>query len=185
MSINLSLVLPCYNEEKNIPFLCEEFLKLPFENYKAELILEEETSDSNPYGTLTLDYSAVSKGNSLPLYVATYESGKLSENQIKFEAAYYLDAVVLNNLITPGQTKFFYSSKIIHSSNSGGYGTANAFEFSPTLEIPNTNGVKYLDYFAIQYPQYFPQGYTGNYPDGNPISIQKVNFAYNDKVIKF
>ena len=154
-------------------------------DYKMKLILEEETSDSNPYGTLTLDYSAVSKGNSLPLYVATYESGKLSENQIKFEAAYYLDAVVLNNLITPGQTKFFYSSKIIHSSNSGGYGTANAFEFSPTLEIPNTNGVKYLDYFAIQYPQYFPQGYTGNYPDGNPVSIQTVNFAYNDKVIKF
>ena len=65
-------------------------------DYKMKLILEEETSDSNPYGTLTLDYSAVSKGNSLPLYVATYESGKLSENQIKFEAAYYLDLSLIH-----------------------------------------------------------------------------------------
>jgi polyisoprenyl-phosphate glycosyltransferase len=39
MSIKLSLVLPCYNEEKNIAFLCDEFLNLPFEDYKAELIL--------------------------------------------------------------------------------------------------------------------------------------------------
>ena len=47
MSINLSLVLPCYNEEKNIPFLCEEFLKLPFENYKAELILVNNGSNDD------------------------------------------------------------------------------------------------------------------------------------------
>ena len=47
MSFNLSLVLPCYNEEKNIPFLCEEFLKLPFENYKAELILVNNGSNDD------------------------------------------------------------------------------------------------------------------------------------------
>jgi len=47
MSINFSLVLPCYNEEKNIPFLCEEFLKLPFENYKAELILVNNGSNDD------------------------------------------------------------------------------------------------------------------------------------------
>ena len=152
-------------------------------DYRMKLILEEETSDSNPYGTLTLDYSAVAKASSLPMYVATYESEKLSENQIKFEAAYYLDGVVVNNLLPAGQERYFYSSKIIHTSNSGGHGTANAFNFSPTTEV--LPGVKYLDYLATIYSQYFPQGYTGNYPDGNPISIQTVNFAYNDKVIKF
>ena len=39
MPYNLSLVLPCYNEEKNISILCEEFLKLPFQDIQAELIL--------------------------------------------------------------------------------------------------------------------------------------------------
>ena len=47
MPYNLSLVLPCYNEEKNIAFLCNEFLHLPFNNVKAELILVNNGSDDN------------------------------------------------------------------------------------------------------------------------------------------
>jgi len=47
MSYNISLVLPCYNEEKNIPFLCKEFLDLPLQNYNAELILVNNGSTDN------------------------------------------------------------------------------------------------------------------------------------------
>lgn len=47
MNIDLSLVLPCYNEEKNICFLFEEFLKIPFNNNKAELILVNNGSTDN------------------------------------------------------------------------------------------------------------------------------------------
>ena len=47
MSFNISLVLPCYNEEKNIPFLCKEFLDLPIQNYRAELILVNNGSTDN------------------------------------------------------------------------------------------------------------------------------------------
>ena len=39
MSINFSLILPCYNEEKNIFFIWKEFIKLPIRNYIVELIL--------------------------------------------------------------------------------------------------------------------------------------------------
>ncbi len=39
MLINFSLILPCYNEEKNIFIICKEFSNLPIKNYKAELIL--------------------------------------------------------------------------------------------------------------------------------------------------
>ena len=38
MSYNFSLVLPCYNEEKNIIFLYKEFLNINFNNEKIELI---------------------------------------------------------------------------------------------------------------------------------------------------
>ena len=38
MSINFSLILPCYNEEKNIFFIWNEFIKLPIRNYNVELI---------------------------------------------------------------------------------------------------------------------------------------------------
>jgi glycosyltransferase involved in cell wall biosynthesis len=47
MPINLSLVLPCYNEEKNIAFLCNEFLTLSFNDIKAELILVNNGSEDN------------------------------------------------------------------------------------------------------------------------------------------
>jgi len=39
MTIDFSLVLPCYNEEKNIFFICDEFFNLPTQNYNVELIL--------------------------------------------------------------------------------------------------------------------------------------------------
>ena len=38
MSVNLSLVLPCYNEEKNVSILYKEFLAIPWENLVVELI---------------------------------------------------------------------------------------------------------------------------------------------------
>ena len=38
MSYNFTLVLPCYNEEKNIIFLYKEFLNINFNNEKIELI---------------------------------------------------------------------------------------------------------------------------------------------------
>ena len=39
MSINFSLVLPCYNEEENISLLYKEFSEIPLDRYRAELIL--------------------------------------------------------------------------------------------------------------------------------------------------
>lgn len=47
MNIDFSLVLPCYNEEKNIFFLYKEFINLPIKNYKAELILVNNGSNDN------------------------------------------------------------------------------------------------------------------------------------------
>jgi len=47
MSVNISLVLPCYNEEKNIVLICDEFLNLPLQKYNAELILVNNGSDDD------------------------------------------------------------------------------------------------------------------------------------------
>ena len=47
MPVNISLVLPCYNEEKNIVLICDEFLNLPLQKYNAELILVNNGSDDD------------------------------------------------------------------------------------------------------------------------------------------
>jgi len=45
--MDLSLVLPCFNEEKNIKHLYEEFIQIPLANYKSELILVNNGSSDN------------------------------------------------------------------------------------------------------------------------------------------
>lgn len=47
MSINFSLVLPCYNEEENIALLYEEFSRISIDPFKAELIFVNNGSDDN------------------------------------------------------------------------------------------------------------------------------------------
>ena len=47
MFVNMSLVLPCYNEEKNIKLICEEFFSLQFKDYNVELILVNNGSKDN------------------------------------------------------------------------------------------------------------------------------------------
>lgn len=61
MSINISLILPCYNEEKNIPLICDEFLELPLQEYSAELILVNNGSDDD---TKSVAKKAIKKNNS-------------------------------------------------------------------------------------------------------------------------
>jgi glycosyltransferase involved in cell wall biosynthesis len=47
MLVNFSLVLPCFNEEKNIPFLYKEFLQIAFNKYNCELIFVNNGSTDN------------------------------------------------------------------------------------------------------------------------------------------
>jgi glycosyltransferase involved in cell wall biosynthesis len=44
MFYNFSLIIPCYNEEKNIKFLYKEFIKVPLKTEKAELVFVDNGS---------------------------------------------------------------------------------------------------------------------------------------------
>ena len=145
---------------------------------RIKLVLEEETSTANPYGVLTLDYKYVSMlapTLNTPIYNATYKSSVLDNNQVEFKATVYIDNIVLDNLTPLGQQIFFYASKILHNQNSGGHGTVTELIFNTALDSP----------YSTVTPLYFPDGYTKNYPDGNPYNVSTINFAYNDNVVKY
>ena len=181
----------CQNGEVNLPWLVVSKQATSADNLVMEmsmpntvvdprikLILEEETSDANPYGVLTLDYQYSSMGLgglNRPFYNATYESSILPNNQVQFETAVYIDGVVLNNTVAPGTEVYFYTSKTLHNQNSGGYGTVTERIFLTLQDSP----------FEQISPNFFLNGYTKNYPDGNPYSISTTNFAYNDNVVKY
>ena len=142
----------CQNGEVNLPWLVVSKQATSADNLVMEmsmpntvvdprikLILEEETSDANPYGVLTLDYQYSSMGLgglNRPFYNATYESSILPNNQVQFETAVYIDGVVLNNTVAPGTEVYFYTSKTLHNQNSGGYGTVTERIFLPLLDSP-------------------------------------------------
>ena len=176
----------CQNGEVNLPWLVVSKqattsdnlvieLSMPnnFADARLKLTLEEETSLANPYGVLTLDYNYLSMGGA-PLYNATYESSVLDNNQVQFQATVFLDNGILTGTAL-GQTLLFYGTKILHNQNSDGYGTVTELVFAPNADNAYANVV----------PQFFPPGYTKNYPDGNPANITTTNFAYNNNVVKY
>ena len=176
----------CQNGEVNLPWLVVSKqattsdnlvieLSMPnnFADARLKLTLEEETSLANPYGVLTLDYNYLSMGGA-PLYNATYESSVLDNNQVQFQATVFLDNGILTGTAL-GQTLLFYGTKILHNQNSDGYGTVTELVFAPNADNAYANVV----------PQFFPAGYTKNYPDGNPANITTTNFAYNNNVVKY
>ena len=176
----------CQNGEVNLPWLVVSKqattsdnlvieLSMPnnFADARLKLNLEEETSLANPYGVLTLDYNYLSMGGA-PLYNATYESSVLDNNQVQFQATVFLDNGILTGTAL-GQTLLFYGTKILHNQNSDGYGTVTELVFAPNADNAYANVV----------PQFFPAGYTKNYPDGNPANITTTNFAYNNNVVKY
>ena len=176
----------CQNGEVNLPWLVVSKqattsdnlvieLSMPnnFADARLKLTLEEETSLANPYGVLTLDYNYLSMGGA-PLYNATYESSVLDSNQVQFQATVFLDNGILTGTAL-GQTLLFYGTKILHNQNSDGYGTVTELVFAPNAVNAYANAV----------PQFFPAGYTKNYPDGNPANITTTNFAYNNNVVKY
>jgi len=176
----------CQNGEANLPWLVVSKQATSSDNLVMEmstpnnvadarikLILEEETSATNPYGVLTLDYNYISMGNGVapnpangagpgdvntPLYNATYESSILPNGQVQFLSTVYLDSIVLNNLIPVGQQINFYGSKILHTAGGVGRGTVTELAFNSAI---------------------------GNYPDGTPSYITTTNFAYNAVVVKY
>ena len=187
----------CENGEPNLPWLVVSkqatssdnlVMELSMPNNVADarlkLTLEEETSSANPYGVLTLDYKYVSMGNdplmgnnpsfgpvNTPLYNTTYRSSVLENNQVKYEAAVFIDKAILTTLDAE-QESYFFGTKILHTKNSGGHGTVTEFDYRQS-DSP----------FAAL-PQFLP-GYTKAYPDGNPYIITTTNFAYNDNVVKY
>ncbi len=176
----------CQNGEVNLPWLVVSkqattsdnlVIELSMPNKIADarlkLTLEEETSLANPYGVLALDYNYLSMGGA-PLYNATYESSVLDSNQVQFQATVFLDNGILTGTAL-GQTLLFYGTKILHNQNSDGYGTVTELVFAPNATNVYANAV----------PQFFPAGYTKNYPDGNPVNITTTNFAYNNNVVKY
>ena len=130
---------------------------------RAKLTVVEESSESNPYGILTMDYGLVTKPESFPLYGASYQSIKLNNNDIEFTTSIYVDEVIVNSSdFAAGDATEFYASKIIHTPDTGeANGTVTSMFFQNNL------------------------GAGFEYPGGNAVSVTTTNFAYDENYLKY
>ena len=183
----------CENPEKNLPWIVKASqtsdtsdlvidMSMPDDpngDGRFKLIVKENATEDNPFGELTMDYNYVLRPSNTPMYNATYESVKLPNNSIKFESSIFLDSVVIDNTFGATNRIYFYSSKILHEPGVGGHGTVSDFTFSDLAIYDGLiNSYKASGYIEAS-------NNDRNYPDGAPIGISTVNFAYNDNVVKY
>lgn len=135
---------------------------------RFQLEITEDISEANPYGVLKYDLNIYGLLNNNGLYLAHAESkyDDAKENVI-VDSITWVDAVIINQNLTPGTVSETYRARIIHDIGESGYGTIvgmtqGGFDAQVTLPTPH-----------------------GSFPDGIPDSITTTNFAYNDNYLLF
>ena len=133
-----------------------------------KLEISEDISNNNPYGILKYDLNIYGLLRNNGLYLAHAES-KYDEsgNSIIVDSITWVDAIIINQGLTPGTVSETYRARINHSLDGSGYGTI----------IGMTQGG-----FDTQVSVPMPHG---SFPDGIPDTISTTNFAYNDNYLLF
>ena len=142
----------------NSDLVIEMFNSRETTDTRLKLSLEEETSTSNPFGVLTLDYNLTQKEAQLPLYGATFESTRLGNNDIEFKTSVFVDQVLISSAVSAGVASEFYASKVLHTPNSGGTGSVSSFYWN---------------------------GASGSFPSATPTTVGTTNFAYDDNYVRY
>ncbi len=135
---------------------------------RFQLEISEDVSDDNPYGILKYDLNIYGLLRDNGLYLAHAESkyDETGENVI-VDSITWVDAVIINQNLTPGTVSETYRARINHVVGGSGSGTI----------IGMTQGG-----FDVQVQTPVPHG---SFPDGIPDSISTTNFAYNDNYLLF
>ena len=133
-----------------------------------QLEISEDVSDDNPFGVLKYDFNiyGLLRDNGLYLNHAESKYDESGENVI-VDSITWVDAVLINQNLTPGTVSESYRARIIHAVGGSGHGTIigmiqGGFDTQVTVPVPH-----------------------GSFPDGIPDSITTTNFAYNDDYLLF
>lgn len=136
---------------------------------RFQIEITEDVSNNNPYGILKYDLNIYGLARDNGLYLAHAESryDEAKENVI-VDSITWVDAVIINQNLTPGTVSETYRAKINHAVGGSGYGTI----------IGMTQGGFDAQVTNVATPH-------GSFPDGIPDSISTTNFAYNDNFLLF
>ena len=148
---NDAYIFRSIQQDSDSPLVIESWLQGLLMN-RAKLTVEEEVSDGNPFGIMSVVRN-VFGSSGISLYRLSTQSQRLDDSAIQYKMMTWVDGHLISQSTPIGQQSEFYSSNIIYQENDSGYGTVSGFVF---LEQP---------------------GMT--FPDGNPYRINTTDLAFN------
>ncbi len=167
---NFYNIIKASQDSDTLPLKIESYkIRKPLSDTRWQLRIDEDVSDDNPYGVLTYDLNIYGLARDNGLYLAHAES-KYDEtgNTVIVDSITWVDAIIINQNLTPGTVSETYRARINHTVGGSGYGTIIGMvqggldSAVPSLPIPH-----------------------GSFPDGIPDSITTTNFSYNDDYLLF
>ena len=167
---NFYNIIKASQDSDTLPLKIESYkIRKPLSDTRWKLRIAEDVSDDNPYGVLTYDLNIYGLARDNGLYLAHAES-KYDEtgNTVIVDSITWVDAILINQNLTPGTVSETYRARINHTVSGSGYGTIIGMvqggldSAVPSLPTPH-----------------------GSFPDGIPDSITTTNFSYNDDYLLF
>lgn len=173
---NYAHIVKAYQENSSEPLYINTYNKNgSVSTAGRELIIKNETSESNPYGEIEHSYSLFGHLSNKGLYQANTRS-EINENntEVTVESMSLVDFILLNPNIPAGLINEMYSSTIVHEIGGNGYGTITSFAWGQInislASMTDTNGDPLTH---------------GYYPDGIPDIVRTTNFAYDDNFLVY
>ena len=150
---NDSYIFRSTQQDSDSPLIIESWLE-GLSMDRAKLTLEEEVSDANPFGIMSVVRNVFS-ANAVSLYRLATQSQRLDDSKIQYKMMTWVDAHLVSQSTPVGQQSEFYSSNIIYQENNSGHGTVSGLVF---VEQPGSS-----------------------FPDGAPARINTTNLAFNSE----
>ena len=119
---------------------------------RSRLILEEEASDSNPFGVMSVIRN-IFDSDGVSLYRLTAKSERLASSSVQYKMTTWVDSHLISQSRAIGYSSEFYASNIIYEEGDAGYGTVSGFTFNEAAAMP--------------------------FPQGTPATINTTNLSFN------
>jgi hypothetical protein len=131
----------------------------------VQVKLDEEATDTNPFGLMEMNVTALSENNEEATFVFRLKSEDAGDGQVRVRMAMWLDQQIVDNEIDLNVKSQFYGGGLMHDGERN-IGSGNIIW-------------KLFDSRLVSSP-------IGNsFPDGIPFGFRAVNVAYDESYLKY
>ncbi len=130
-----------------------------------EVKLDQEATDTNPFGLMELTTTALSEDNDEITYAFRLKSEDAGDNQIRVRMAMWLDQQIADNTVDLNYASQFFAGGLIHDGETNAGSGNIIWKYFHSELVASTPG--------------------NSFPDGIPFGFRAVNIAYDQSFLKY